>query len=82
MKILVTPDKVTPFHPLVLCYLHVGNPGDPGVAWHGNNVGTTDHKLNRAVPPAILKTESWIALIICDHIYLSGICDVVLTLQR
>jgi hypothetical protein len=46
---------------------------------HGNNVGTTDHELNRAAPPAILKTESWIALIICDHIYLSGIRDVVLT---
>jgi hypothetical protein len=29
-----------------------------------------------------LKTESWIALIICDHIYLSGIRDVVLTWQR
>jgi hypothetical protein len=42
---------------------------------HGNNVGTTDHP----APPALLKTESWIALIICDHIYLSGIRDVVLT---
>jgi hypothetical protein len=58
----------------------VGNPGDPGVAWYGNNVAT-GHELNHAVPPAILKTESWIALI-CDHIYLSGICDVVLTWQR
>jgi hypothetical protein len=41
MKILVTPGKVTPFHPSVLCYLQVGNPDDLGVARHGNNVGTT-----------------------------------------
>ena len=79
MKILVTPDKVTPLHHQssvismwgILVILEL----------HGNNVGTTDHELNRAAPPAILKTESWIALI-CDHIYMSGICDVVLTWQR
>jgi hypothetical protein len=33
-------------------------------------------------PPAILKTESWIALPICDHIDLSRICDVVLTMAE